>query len=37
MVKDRHIDAELFEFFLKDQLYLDYARRELAPQQMDQI
>ena len=36
MVKDRHIDAELFEFFLKDQLYLDYARRELAPQQLDQ-
>jgi HD-GYP domain-containing protein (c-di-GMP phosphodiesterase class II) len=35
MVKDRHIDAELFEFFLKDQLYLDYARRELAPQQLD--
>jgi HD-GYP domain-containing protein (c-di-GMP phosphodiesterase class II) len=36
MVKDGHIDAELFEFFLKEQLYQDYARRELAPQQLDQ-
>jgi HD-GYP domain-containing protein (c-di-GMP phosphodiesterase class II) len=36
MVKDGHIDAELFDLFVKEQLYLDYVRKELAPQQIDQ-
>lgn len=35
MVKDGHIDAALYDFFLKERLYLDYARKELAPQQID--
>jgi HD-GYP domain-containing protein (c-di-GMP phosphodiesterase class II) len=35
MVKDNYIDPELFEFFIKEQIFLDYARKELAPQQID--
>jgi HD-GYP domain-containing protein (c-di-GMP phosphodiesterase class II) len=29
MVKDGHIDKDLFEFFIKEQIYLDYAKKEL--------
>ena len=36
MVKDGHLDADLFDLFAKEQLYLDYARKELTPQQLDQ-
>ena len=35
MVKDNFIDQELFNLFIKEQIYLDYAREELAPQQID--
>ncbi|MBA4419161.1 MAG: metal-dependent phosphohydrolase [Syntrophus sp. (in: bacteria)] len=35
MVKDNYIDSELFNLFIKEQIYLDYAREELAPQQID--
>jgi HD-GYP domain-containing protein (c-di-GMP phosphodiesterase class II) len=35
MVKDGHLDAELFDFFLQERLYRDYALKELSPQQMD--
>jgi len=35
MAKDRHIDPDLFELFRREEIYLDYARRELAPQQVD--
>jgi HD-GYP domain-containing protein (c-di-GMP phosphodiesterase class II) len=35
MVKDRHIDANLYELFIKEKIYSDYARRELSPQQID--
>ncbi len=35
MANDRHIDPDLFELFQRDKVYLDYARRELAPQQID--
>ena len=35
MVKDNHIDKDLFEFFVKEKIYTDYAKRELMPQQMD--
>jgi HD-GYP domain-containing protein (c-di-GMP phosphodiesterase class II) len=37
MVKDGHIDADLYDLFVKEQLYLDYVRKELSPQQLDQI
>jgi HD-GYP domain-containing protein (c-di-GMP phosphodiesterase class II) len=33
MVKDQHIDADLFELFIQDEIYKDYANRELSPQQ----
>jgi len=36
MVKDGHIDADLFDLFVREQIYLDYVRRELTPQQLDQ-
>ncbi len=35
MVKDNYIDPELFNFFIQEQIYLDYAGEELAPQQID--
>jgi hypothetical protein len=35
MVKDQHIDADLFELFIQEKIYEDYARRELATQQID--
>jgi HD-GYP domain-containing protein (c-di-GMP phosphodiesterase class II) len=36
MVKDRHIDADLFDLFIRERIYLDYAMRELDPLQVDQ-
>ena len=35
MVKDKHIDKDLFEFFIKEKIYADYAKREMMPQQVD--
>ena len=35
MVKDNHIDKDLFEFFIKEEIYADYAKRELTLQQID--
>ncbi len=35
MVKDGHIDKDLFELFTKEKVYLGYAQRELSPQQID--
>lgn len=35
MVKDNHIDKDLFEFFIAGKIYADYAKRELTPQQID--
>jgi HD-GYP domain-containing protein (c-di-GMP phosphodiesterase class II) len=37
MAKDRHIDPDLFDLFKQEGIYLDYARRELTPQQIDMI
>lgn len=33
MVKENHIDGELFGLFIKERIHVDYARRELAPNQ----
>ena len=33
MVKDGHIDPDLFALFQKEEIPLDYARRELSPKQ----
>jgi HD-GYP domain-containing protein (c-di-GMP phosphodiesterase class II) len=35
MVKDGHIDPDLFALFQGEGLHLDYARRELSPRQID--
>jgi HD-GYP domain-containing protein (c-di-GMP phosphodiesterase class II) len=35
MAKDGHIDPDLFAFFQKEEISLDYARRELNSQQID--
>ncbi len=37
MVKDQHIDAEIFELFLKSGVYLKYAQEMLLPEQIDQV
>jgi hypothetical protein len=31
------VDPDLFEVFLRERVYLDYARRFLAPEQVDAI
>ncbi len=35
MVKDRHIDADLFDLFVKERIHIDYARQELPERQVD--
>ena len=35
MVKNKHIDADLFELFIQEKIYKDYARQEMAEQQID--
>jgi HD-GYP domain-containing protein (c-di-GMP phosphodiesterase class II) len=35
MVKDGHIDPDIFDLFIKERIYADYAQKELSPQQID--
>ncbi len=35
MVKDGHIDKDIFELFTREKIYADYAKRELSPLQID--
>ncbi|MCH1924336.1 transporter substrate-binding domain-containing protein [Shewanella sp. C32] len=37
MVKDGHVDEDVFKLFLSSGIYLDYARRYLAPEQIDAV
>lgn len=37
MVLNRHIDRDCFELFLRDKVYLQYAREFLPPEQMDEV
>ncbi|MFJ2692581.1 HD domain-containing phosphohydrolase [Pseudomonas sp. NPDC087336] len=37
MCRDAHIDPQLFELFINAQIYLQYARRFLDPQQVDAV
>jgi len=37
MKQDRHIDPDLFELFLTSGVYLEYARRFLDPEQIDNV
>lgn len=35
MVKDQHIDSNIYEIFVKEKIYMDYAAKELLAQQID--
>ena len=37
MRNDQHIDHEVFELFLRSGAYLEYARRYLSPEQIDEV
>jgi HD-GYP domain-containing protein (c-di-GMP phosphodiesterase class II)/ABC-type amino acid transport substrate-binding protein len=37
MVKDQHIDGDVFELFLRSGIYLDYCEKFLEPEQIDEI
>lgn len=37
MVKDQHIDADLFKLFLTSGVYKDYAQKFLEPEQIDEV
>jgi len=37
MVKDEHIDAELFELFIRSGIYRSYAIQYLQPEQIDEV
>lgn len=37
MVKDKHIDADIFQLFLSSGVYLQYAEKFLAPEQIDKV
>ena len=37
MALDQHIDADLFQIFVRERVYLDYAHRFLAPAQIDSV
>jgi HD-GYP domain-containing protein (c-di-GMP phosphodiesterase class II)/HAMP domain-containing protein len=37
MCQQQHIDAELFELFLRSGVYRDYAQRYMKPEQMDDV
>ncbi|HEY0666373.1 MAG TPA: HD domain-containing phosphohydrolase [Gallionella sp.] len=34
---DGHIDPDLFDVFIRERVYLDYARQYLAPEQIDEV
>ena len=37
MKQDNHIDPDIFEIFIRDKVYLDYAEEFLDPEQIDEI
>lgn len=37
MAKDKHIDPELFKIFVREKLYLQYAREYMDPSQIDEV
>lgn len=37
MVKDKHLDADLFKLMLTSGVYLDYAREFLPAEQIDEV
>ncbi|MEF8793664.1 MAG: HD domain-containing phosphohydrolase [Thiohalorhabdus sp.] len=37
MCQDNHFDADVFDLFIRQRVYLDYARRFLKPEQIDEV
>jgi len=37
MKLEHHVDPDLFDVFLRERVYLEYAHRFLAPEQIDAI
>ena len=37
MRNDKHIDPDLFELFLRSGVYLEYAKKFLLPEQIDEV
>jgi HD-GYP domain-containing protein (c-di-GMP phosphodiesterase class II) len=37
MKKDHHIDPDLFDVFIYEQIYLEYAIKYLSPEQIDNV
>ena len=37
MVKDQHIDKDIFELFLSSGVYMEYAQAHLKPEQIDEV
>lgn len=37
MKKEDHIDPDIFDIFIKNRVYLDYAEEFLDPEQIDEI
>jgi len=37
MKEDEHIDRDLFELFLKSGVYMEYAKKYLSPEQIDEV
>jgi hypothetical protein len=37
MKLDNHIDPDLFDVFVREKVYLDYARAHLKPEQIDSV
>ncbi len=37
MAKDGHIDKDIFEFFVKEKIYLEYAKAYLKQEQIDKV
>ena len=37
MVATHHLDADVFDLFLRSGVYLDYANRFMNPQQVDAV
>ena len=37
MAKNQHIDKEIFQLFLEDKIYLEYANKFLKPEQIDEV
>lgn len=37
MVKDQHLDADIFKLFLSSGIYLEYGKRFLSPEQIDYV